>query len=75
MLISDRTPWKDLEGEGVGWVFPLESETYFAQAIERVALMSESELQTMRLRARCYAARRLVSEDAIEANRRLFEGF
>jgi glycosyltransferase involved in cell wall biosynthesis len=37
VLISDRTPWRGLEAQGVGWDEPLDDAGAFVQRIEEVA--------------------------------------
>jgi glycosyltransferase involved in cell wall biosynthesis len=70
-LISDRTPFKDLEGEGAGWSLPLDALGRFAEAVEAMAAMSEEERGRMRLAARRLAERIIVENDAVTANREM----
>ncbi|MFM9009314.1 MAG: glycosyltransferase family 4 protein [Planctomycetota bacterium] len=72
VLVSDRTPWRDLEAAGVGWVFPLEDHRPFVSAIEGLAAMRPEARLAMRHRAHDYAARVAASAEARDANRRLF---
>jgi glycosyltransferase involved in cell wall biosynthesis len=72
VLVSDRTPWRDLEAAGVGWALPLDDHGPFIAAIERLATMPPEARLAMRHRAHAYAARVAESEVAIDANRRLF---
>lgn len=43
VLISDQTPWRDLETEKAGWDIPLSEPGRFAATIERVAAMDQEE--------------------------------
>jgi glycosyltransferase involved in cell wall biosynthesis len=43
VLISDQTPWRDLEARGAGWDLPLSRPDLFAQAIERCVSMTQQE--------------------------------
>lgn len=72
VLLSDRTPWRDLGTEGVGWVLSLDDQRPFVAAIEEVAAMSAAARLAMRRRAHAYAARIAESSAARDANRRLF---
>jgi len=36
VIISDRTPWTDINGSGAGWAIPLECPEQFVQAIQEV---------------------------------------
>jgi glycosyltransferase involved in cell wall biosynthesis len=44
VLISDRTPWRELESRHAGWDLPLSEPQRFAAAIERCVGMSAEEL-------------------------------
>ena len=43
VLISDQTPWLDVESEGAGWIRSLEDEGGFAAVIDRFASLSSVE--------------------------------
>ena len=43
VLISDLTPWKNLEAFGVGWSIPLSEECRFISAIEQMPKMDRRE--------------------------------
>jgi glycosyltransferase involved in cell wall biosynthesis len=43
VLISNRTPWKDLKAQGVGWDLPLEKEEAFVAALEAAGNWSQDE--------------------------------
>lgn len=71
-LISDQTPWQDLETCGVGWVRSLEDTESFVRTIEEVL---QEPLEARQERAkRCMAYAKAVSEDreVIAANLELF---
>ena len=72
VLISDQTPWRNLEADGLGWDLPLVDETGFVKAIEQVAAMTPAARAAWRERIRSTIAPRLVTPEAIEQNRRLF---
>jgi glycosyltransferase involved in cell wall biosynthesis len=72
VLISDRTPWRDLERHGAGWDLPLNDDAAFRRALERLTDMDEAEHQQMRQAARSYVARVRESRDLVEDNRRVF---
>jgi glycosyltransferase involved in cell wall biosynthesis len=73
VLISDRTPWRDLEAQGAGWDLPLdESGAPFIAALRSLAEMSAHDYAALRRRTADYAAGRLRTADAVEANSRLF---
>jgi glycosyltransferase involved in cell wall biosynthesis len=72
VLLSDRTPWRDLDAAGVGWVRPLDDHQPFVEAIESLAAMSPDSRLAMRQRAHAYAAQVAASSAARDANHRLF---
>lgn len=47
-VISDTTPWLDLEKEGCGYVCRLSDMSAFARSVEALAAMSEEEHKLMR---------------------------
>jgi len=71
VLVSDRTPWRDLDAAGVGWVRPLDDTGSFVAAIEALAAMTPHERLAMRRRAHAYAVRFAAASEARDANRRL----
>jgi glycosyltransferase involved in cell wall biosynthesis len=43
VLISDRTPWRDLESKDIGWDLPLDQPNKFRERIEECIQMTEKE--------------------------------
>ena len=72
VLISDRTPWRNLESEGVGWDFPLEEPSLFATAIQKCVDMDGAELGALAERARIFAGQYRQDQTSAEQNRKLF---
>ncbi|MDO5425083.1 MAG: glycosyltransferase family 4 protein [Eubacteriales bacterium] len=54
-VISDQTPWNDLEENGCGFVLPLKDNKAFAKKIDQYALMDEPEFQRAVHAAHSYA--------------------
>ena len=54
-IISDQTPWQDLEMQGVGYVFPLDNDQPFIYAIEKYADMDSKSFQSIVNQAHDYA--------------------
>lgn len=42
-ILSDQTPWQDLEEKGVGYVYPLNELKMFSEAIEKYAAYNQIE--------------------------------
>ncbi|MFV0277089.1 MAG: glycosyltransferase family 4 protein [Parahaliea sp.] len=72
-LISDRTPWQDLEAQGAGWVYPLVDAEPYVAVIERLYHEKATDAAARRNAALDYAQRFVRSEALLVANRRLFE--
>lgn len=71
-LISDQTPWQDLESEGCGWVLPLGDAQIFADRIDAVYAESVETSAIRRQAALNYAQRFQTSGGAVDDNRRMF---
>lgn len=72
VLISDQTPWRDLENQGVGWDVALERTDEFANIIHEIADMDNAVFQESSQRARVFGQSLLRSKNDIEANQNLF---
>jgi glycosyltransferase involved in cell wall biosynthesis len=73
VLISDRTPWRNLRQEGVGWDLPInKGAAPFHQAFEEANKRRHVEGSAWRSRVKSYAARVLLTPDMLQASRRLF---
>ena len=55
VLISDNTPWKNLESSGVGWDVSLKSIDMFAMCLEEVYSMDEEQHSRIRKKCRDYS--------------------
>jgi len=65
VLISDQTPWSDVEKHEVGWSLPLSSMSAFGMAIEALSARLPAEHDAYAVRAMAYAAERVDREGAI----------
>lgn len=73
VLISDRTPWRNLADKGVGWDVPLEEPDVFQAIIQRCVDMDDREMSTMSARASEFALARTSDGAALDSNVKLFE--
>ena len=73
VLISDKTPWRNLEKFGVGYDITLTDSNRFIEIIKMHAFMSETDRAKIRSHVHRYAKNMFNSEDVISANRNLFE--
>jgi glycosyltransferase involved in cell wall biosynthesis len=72
ILISDQTPWKQLEEQGIGWDLALEDEQQYVGVLEALAKLSCDAHEEFGVRCREFAARHVHDHVAIAANRRMF---
>jgi glycosyltransferase involved in cell wall biosynthesis len=57
VLISDQTPWRNLQAGGVGWDLPLGKPDLWKSALQECIAMDEASFQSMSRRARGFAER------------------
>lgn len=74
VLLSDQTPWRGLQGLGIGADLPLDDTTAFVQALVNQDAMSDAERHAQRSRCRTHAGELLRgSAAAIDATRAMLE--
>ena len=66
ILISDRTPWRNLAASGVGWDLSLDRPELFRDVIERCACASAEERAAQRQAATEWAERIIFDSDAVQ---------
>ena len=72
VLISDRTPWKELERKRVGWDIPLQNPAAFVDAIERLIRMPSEGFSSMAPHIHKFVQEEIGSSRSLEQNRELF---
>jgi glycosyltransferase involved in cell wall biosynthesis len=72
VLISDQTPWRNLEQEGAGWDIPLNEVGRFRAAIQQCVHADAEWFLRFSQRAKEYGEQCNSDPQVIEANRRLF---
>ena len=72
VLISDQTPWRNLEALGVGWDLPLSEPKRFREVLQQCVDMGPEEHTAMRARAAAFGASCASDPAVIEDNRTLF---
>lgn len=73
VLISDRTPWRDLDQRGVGWDLPLSDRDRFRSIIETCCEMSAEEHERRSEVAQQWAARTRNDPRAVRQHAALFD--
>jgi len=71
VMVSDRTPWRELTSRGAGWDIPL-NEEYFTKALNEALEMDAAVYLRMSDAAAAYGNEVLHSPQVREASRRLF---
>ena len=74
VLISDRTPWRNLAADGLGWDLALTEMGKFVEVIEGLALKNSEERKKMRHLVKSRACERLLDPAALASTRELFLG-
>lgn len=73
VLISDQTPWKDLEKNKAGWSLPLDDSDHFARIIDEVAGWNDEKAVEAGRKAHEYTIRYSNEMPSLEQNRALFQ--
>ncbi|MCB0331143.1 MAG: glycosyltransferase [Bdellovibrionales bacterium] len=72
VLISDRTPWSDLNEAGAGWIIPLEMPSLFTAVLNDLASLPRRHRLEMRRKAVSYSRRIANDKVPIEQTFKLF---
>jgi glycosyltransferase involved in cell wall biosynthesis len=72
LILSDQTPWQNLQAQGIGWDLPVASQDAFRAVIECCVAMDDHEYRSLSRAARRYAEDYLADPRGLDANRRLF---
>lgn len=73
VLISDQTPWRDLERHGVGWDLPLSAPPRFVEALRTVYGMTDDQHRQMSYQASQWACAAVGGRVAIAEQRAIFD--
>ncbi len=73
VLISDRTPWRNLYTAGVGWDLPLDDRKRFVAVLQECMAGDEEWFLELSRRAFDYANARSSSPELINENRKLLQ--
>ncbi|WMI68439.1 glycosyltransferase [Mangrovimonas sp. YM274] len=71
-IISDQTPWRDLNTTEIGWDIPLDSIGEFKRVIEYCAQMSQEDFDKKSKKAFMFAKDYFDNPKILNANRELF---
>jgi len=73
VVISDRTPWRDLQAAGAGWDLPLEDPGAFRKVLQRCVDMGPEEYDALVRRTLEYGRSVTAGDEAVEQTRRMFD--
>ena len=73
ILISDKTPWKDVEAKNVGWALPLNDAPGFTDKLEQLCKMNEEQFNRKSKAAFQYAQDYVASMDLPNRYSSLFQ--
>lgn len=72
-VISDKTPWKDLENKKIGFDIPLQNKQLFSEKIDLLAAMNQEEFDETSLNAYLFGTKINSGQEDIEAYKKLFQ--
>lgn len=73
VLLSNNTPWRNLQRKGYGWDLSLKEPQQFVEAIEYMLKLSDYEKKEMKVKIQKGFAAFLSNPETLKANKRLFE--
>jgi len=73
VIISDQTPWRNLETSGVGWDLSLEDRDALRSVLQKCVDMNADEYDIYSNRAMEYAVAHGLNPEILEQNRNLFK--
>lgn len=73
VLLSDTTPWRNLEQEGVGWDISLNNFQGFIDAIDKLSTYDGEQQRQIRARVKAYARKALSDPEILKSNKLLFK--
>jgi glycosyltransferase involved in cell wall biosynthesis len=73
VLISDQTPWRNLEEMHIGWDIPLDRDDLWVEALQKCISMDSAEYEMASGAARQYAIDWLAAPEIVDANAKVLE--
>ena len=73
VIISDQTPWTDVQGIG-GYAYPLNQPEQFPLAIEQLCAMEQADFDALCQGAKSYINQKLNTEETVAQYIRAFDG-
>ncbi len=73
ILISDQTPWRDLQAKGIGWELPLGEPARFHEALQACIDMGPAAFSAMSQKARAHGLQTIRDDPSVQESVMLFE--
>ena len=73
VVLSDQTPWRNLQSKRVGFELPLDRPDRFVETVEQFAAMNEQEFRPWARSARDLGMRCLQNPDSVRATRAMLD--
>ncbi len=73
VIISNNTPWKDLEEKKIGWDISLDNKEKFSEVIQKCIDMKQEEYNEISKNAFNFAKQFAENSEAIQQTKKLFE--
>ncbi len=73
VIISDQTPWRNLEKEGVGWDVPLNEPGKFIQALQKCIDLNDSDFKIMSMGVHEYVKKKVDIEESAVNTHKMFD--
>ena len=74
VIISDQTPWRDIERDGAGWVVPINDAEKWKATLERAANLNAEEYEQMSQNAVAYVKRKFDTKQLRQQYLDMFRG-
>lgn len=72
-VISDRTPWQDLEKNGIGWDIPLADKKRFTAVVRNCLGMNETAFKAQSIKIQQFAVEKTGNFNTLKAYEQLFK--
>lgn len=71
VLISDRTPWSDVEAKGAGWIVPLEGRGNYLRVLQTMVALDTESFASYSAAAASYGKERIHDQFTLDATKQL----
>jgi len=72
-VISNQTPWQNLQKNGLGWDIALSDKPAFMNVLKQCLLMDEAAFKSQSIKIQHFASDKTASADSLKAYKQLFK--